>query len=140
MHKQPRMATVVAKGENASAWRLASAPFNAILLKTEHKLTVQLLRKVRALHALHGNQIDRIADMVTEMDFNSGDKVVSKGDALQHFYIVKHGSFVATSSAGNFDLAKTDFSSCLSHLCTYNQVVGVRDLVARSYFIPGGAS
>ena len=75
--------------------RTSNRILKAILLKTEHKHLVQVLRNVRVLHALHGNQIDRIADLVTEVTLKEGDVAVSEGDQAESFFIVKSGTLAA---------------------------------------------
>ena len=102
MHGHPRAATLVA-GEGASAWRMGEAAFKALLLRSEHRELVEVLHRVRVLRALHGSQVDRMADLLAEVAVAPGASVMEVGDEVTDFVVIKAGAVVSTRPVGGAD-------------------------------------
>jgi CRP-like cAMP-binding protein len=57
---------------------------------------VQSLRNVQLLETLTDEQLHTIADAVQERAFQPGDRIISKGDEGETFYMIKSGEVVCT--------------------------------------------
>lgn len=91
LHKNVRAATVVCKVEG-QLWRLSKQAFRNLLLRTEHRALVGVLQRVKILHSLHGNQLCRLADLLTEVPYQQGEKIISEGSVSNDFFIIKTGA------------------------------------------------
>jgi len=93
MHGKPRAATVTAT-EPGSLWCLSFLGFQATCTRTSHKELLAALRSVKVLNTLSTSQLQRMADITSEVKFNEGKTILKEGAASDSFYIVKSGSVV----------------------------------------------
>jgi CRP-like cAMP-binding protein len=90
LHRHKRAATVVCR-TGGEVWRMSQHAFRALLLRTEHKELVGVLRRVNILHSLHGNQICSLADLLTEVSYEAGQEIIHEGSVCSDFFIIKTG-------------------------------------------------
>lgn len=69
---------------------------------------VQSLRNVKLLETLTDEQLHTIADAVQERAFQPGDRIISKGDEGETFYMIKSGKVVCTDIGSAEDSSDVD--------------------------------
>jgi len=90
MYSTPRAATVIA-AEDGYVWALGRKMFRRVLMKRPNKELVVTLRKVSILETLGKSQLQRLAEIITEINFKEGDLIIKQGDIGDIMYLVKTG-------------------------------------------------
>ncbi|KAL7529725.1 hypothetical protein ACHAWF_003092 [Thalassiosira exigua] len=94
LYNCPRAATCVANTD-CQLWKVDQRTFRYMLANnnaTQQKDVLDVLRKVQFLTNLDEPMLIRIADALTTVSFQKGDRIVNKGDVGEVFYIVKEGT------------------------------------------------
>jgi CRP-like cAMP-binding protein len=58
--------------------------------------TIILIGSVKVLSGLDKGQLTRLADILTQVRFNDGDKIINQGDVGNTFYVIKSGNVKVT--------------------------------------------
>jgi CRP-like cAMP-binding protein len=102
LHDGPRAATVKATGDGA-VWSLDRATFRYVLASNAHNNTKEAadaLRQVGLLESLTEEQLQQVAGVVQQFQYEAGDTIITKGTVGQVFYIVRSGKVVCTEVGG----------------------------------------
>jgi CRP-like cAMP-binding protein/serine/threonine protein phosphatase PrpC len=91
MYNKPRAATVRALSAGV-LWALDRLAFRCILLKTPSRDLIRTLRGVDVLSSLSYTQVQRLTDLLSEVSYNDGDKIITQGDSGDTFYVIASGS------------------------------------------------
>jgi len=91
MYSKPRAATVTSTTDGM-LWAMDRRSFRSILMKSSTSNTIKTLRSVEVLKSLSVGQLQRLADVLTEVTFKEGDYVVTQGQVDSTFYIISDGS------------------------------------------------
>jgi serine/threonine protein phosphatase PrpC/CRP-like cAMP-binding protein len=100
MYNKPRAATVKASTSGV-LWALDRLAFRCILLKTPSRELIRTLRGVDVLSSLSYSQVQRLTDLLSEVSYNDGDKIITQGDSGDTFFVIASGS-VKIFVDGNF--------------------------------------
>jgi len=98
LYNCPRTATCIAN-QDCELWKVDQEVFRktvAAFQMTNDKAKVDILRDVDIFKDLDEDELNKIAEAVTEMGYKEGDKIVQKGTLGDVFYIVKKGTVVVT--------------------------------------------
>ncbi len=77
--------------------------FRSILLKSSSGEIMKILARVPLLKILDRTQLNRLADILTEVRFKDGDFIIRQGDVGETFFVIINGEVVITK-----DLQDTD--------------------------------
>lgn len=94
MYNSPRAATVLAKSD-CILWALDRLTFRRILLDGTSKkrsLYESFLKEVPVLQSLSSYERSKLADALNTQVFNSGENVVTEGEADENFYFIEDGT------------------------------------------------
>ena len=97
MYSKPRAATVTATSDGM-LWAMDRRSFRSILMKSSTSSTIRTLRSVEVLKQLSVGQLQRLADVLTEVTFKEGEYVVKQGAQESTFYIISDGKVKCTKS------------------------------------------
>ena len=95
----PRTATVVAEGEPTMLFRVDQKTFCFIMQSMTKKLNkdkLGLLEGVSFLKALVESDLQRLAEVMVPAPFLEGDRIITKGDQGDAFYLIKEGEVNVT--------------------------------------------
>eukprot|EP00899_Mesostigma_viride_P010801 jgi/Mesvir1/19722/Mv09978-RA.1 len=113
MYCSPRAATVVAVTP-VKVWAMERTTFRTLMVNsTSHKRRQheEFLSRVPLLAHLSEEQRARMADVVKQDNFGTGDAIVKQGEIGNHFFIIVEGSAIATvcltQATGGSDAAST---------------------------------
>jgi len=104
LYNCPRAATVVADSE-CRLWKVDQRTFRYMLANSttnQQKDMHDTLRKVPFLCDLEDQMLTRISDALTTVKFPEGERIISKGDVGEVFYIMREGT-VKVHDIGNGD-------------------------------------
>jgi cAMP-dependent protein kinase regulator len=93
LYNCPRAATCIASSV-CKLWKVDQRTFRYMLANnnmTQQKGTIDVLRKVQFLANLDESMLIKIADALTTVSFQEGDRIINKGDVGEVFYILKEG-------------------------------------------------
>jgi len=93
LYNCPRAATCIANSR-CKIWKVDQRTFRYMLANNNASLqkgVLEVLRKVQFLSNLDEATLIRIADALTSVSYNEGDRIINKGDAGEVFYILKEG-------------------------------------------------
>jgi len=93
LYNCPRAATCMANTD-CKLWKVDQRTFRYMLAnnnKSQQKEISDLLRKVQFLVDLDEELLLKIADALTTVSFQTGDRIINKGDVGEVFYILKEG-------------------------------------------------
>lgn len=93
LYNCPRAATCIANTD-CKLWKVEQRTFRYMLAnnnKSQQKEISDLLRKVQFLVDLDEELLLKIADALTTVSFQTGDRIINKGDVGEVFYILKEG-------------------------------------------------
>jgi serine/threonine protein phosphatase PrpC/CRP-like cAMP-binding protein len=112
LYNQKRKASVTAVSEGR-VFRLGRIPFRVCVMKTPHQELISLLQTVHILDTLSYQQLQHLADVLTEVDYNDGDVIVKEDEVLHDFFIVMDGAVKLSHGEGHqgsdeFDLIAGD--------------------------------
>ena len=129
MYSKPRAATVIAKTAG-SLWTLDRRAFRKVLMKGTTKELVRNLRSVDVLGSLSKSNLQRLADMLTEVQFKDKEMIITQGDIGSTFYILRKGAARVTILSEDELKAKKDprQGNCVMEL-QENQYFGERALL-----------
>jgi CRP-like cAMP-binding protein len=89
----PRAATCVAQS-NCKIWKVDQKTFRHMLANnnaSQKKDVLDVLKKITFLTDLDETTLIKIADAVATIKFDAGDRIITKGDIGEVFYIMKEG-------------------------------------------------
>jgi len=95
MYGKPRAASVIAS-QDGMLWALDRLVFRQILMKTATPVLVKKLRQVEVLKSLTAKQLQRLADILTEENFEDGEYIIRQGDVGETFYVLTSGAASCT--------------------------------------------
>jgi len=104
LYNCPRAATVVADSD-CRLWKVDQRTFRYMLANSttnQQKDMHDTLRKVPFLCDLEDQMLTRISDALTTVKFPEGERIISKGDVGEVFYIMREGT-VKVHDIGNGD-------------------------------------
>ena len=129
MYSKPRAVTVIAKTAG-SLWTLDRRAFRKVLMKSTSKDLVRTLRSVEILQSLSKSHLQRLADMLTEVQFKDKEMIIKQGDIGTTFYILQKGGARVTILSEAELAAKKDprEGNCVMELKD-NQYFGERALL-----------
>lgn len=93
LYNCPRAATCIAN-TNCRLWKVDQRTFRYMLANnnaSQQKDTIDVLRKVQFLADLDESMLIKIADALTTVSFQAGERIINKGDVGEVFYILKEG-------------------------------------------------
>jgi CRP-like cAMP-binding protein/serine/threonine protein phosphatase PrpC len=90
MYAKPRAASVVCKTDG-KLWALNRKAFRHIVMRSSHQELCKTLRGVSVLESLTMNEIQRLADVMTEVSFAKDEVIVQQGDVGDSFFVIKTG-------------------------------------------------
>mmetsp|Transcript_18344 Transcript_18344/g.36525 ORF Transcript_18344/g.36525 Transcript_18344/m.36525 type:complete len:801 (+) Transcript_18344:141-2543(+) len=98
LYDSPRAASCVAVSD-CQLWKVDQKTFRYMLANstaTNQKGILQVLRKVELLESFDTEALNKVADALTSVVFQDGEKIINKGDVGEVFYIVREGTCKAT--------------------------------------------
>jgi len=105
MYSKPRAATVTAKTDGM-LWSIDRRTFKAIIHKKDPQALVKTLRNVEVLQSLNIGQLQRLADLLSEVEYKDGDFIIRQGEVGNTFFIIKNGNVVCTARKRASDKAR----------------------------------
>jgi CRP-like cAMP-binding protein len=93
LYNCPRAATCIANTD-CRLWKVEQRTFRYMLANNnanQQKDVLDVLRKVQFLANLEEGMLIKIADALTTVSFQEGDRIINKGDVGEVFYILKEG-------------------------------------------------
>mmetsp|Transcript_2042 Transcript_2042/g.4084 ORF Transcript_2042/g.4084 Transcript_2042/m.4084 type:complete len:740 (-) Transcript_2042:194-2413(-) len=90
----PRNASCVAVSD-CKLWRVDQTTFRFMLANntaTDQRGVIDVLKKVPFLSGLDPTTMNKITDALTSVSFNDGDRIITKGDVGEIFYIIREGT------------------------------------------------
>lgn len=93
LYNCPRAATCIANTD-CRLWKVDQRTFRYMLANNnanQQKDVLDVLRKVQFLANLEEGMLIKIADALTTVSFQEGDRIINKGDVGEVFYILKEG-------------------------------------------------
>lgn len=93
LYNCPRAATCMANTD-CKLWKVDQRTFRYMLANnnaSQQKDVLDVLRKVQFLANLDERMLIKIADALTTVSFQEGDRIINKGDVGEVFYILKEG-------------------------------------------------
>lgn len=93
LYNCPRAATCIANTD-CKLWKVDQRTFRYMLANnnaSQQKDVLDVLRKVAFLADLDEAMLIKIADALTTVSFQEGDRIINKGDVGEVFYILKEG-------------------------------------------------
>mmetsp|Transcript_31308 Transcript_31308/g.65477 ORF Transcript_31308/g.65477 Transcript_31308/m.65477 type:complete len:719 (+) Transcript_31308:1083-3239(+) len=93
LYNCPRAATCIANTD-CKLWKVDQRTFRYMLANnnaSQQKDVLDVLRKVQFLTELDENMLLKIADALTTVNFQTGERIINKGDVGEVFYILKEG-------------------------------------------------
>ncbi|GMH71360.1 hypothetical protein TrLO_g3867 [Triparma laevis f. longispina] len=103
MYSTPRAASIIAASPG-QLWALHRNVFRKVLMKRSgRKELMHTLRKIDILKCLNVQQIQQVADCMTEVTFVKGETIIKQGEVGDSFYVMKTGNCqkVAKKMMGN---------------------------------------
>ncbi|KAL3768596.1 hypothetical protein ACHAW5_001893 [Stephanodiscus triporus] len=94
LYNCPRAATCIANTD-CKLWKVDQRTFRYMLANnnaSQQKDVLEVLRKVHFLANLDEVTLLKIADALTTVSFQAGERIINKGDVGEVFYILKEGS------------------------------------------------
>jgi len=94
LYNCPRAATCLANTD-CTVWKVDQKTFRHMLANNtanQQKDVNEVLRKVPFLSKLDDILLAKIADALTTVTFNEGERIVNKGDVGEVFYVLREGS------------------------------------------------
>jgi len=93
LYNCPRAATCIANTD-CKLWKVDQRTFRYMLANNnanQQKDVMEVLKKVAFLVDLDNDLLIKIADALTTVSFQKGDRIINKGDEGEVFYILKEG-------------------------------------------------
>eukprot|EP00522_Entomoneis_paludosa_P015254 CAMPEP_0172459820 /NCGR_PEP_ID=MMETSP1065-20121228/34298_1 /TAXON_ID=265537 /ORGANISM="Amphiprora paludosa, Strain CCMP125" /LENGTH=834 /DNA_ID=CAMNT_0013214661 /DNA_START=245 /DNA_END=2749 /DNA_ORIENTATION=+ len=93
LYNCPRGASCLAETP-CKLWRVDQKTFRYTLANnssTQQKELLETLRKVPFLNDLQHQDLVKISDAVTKVQYSAGDRIINKGDMGEEFYIIREG-------------------------------------------------
>ncbi|GMH48957.1 hypothetical protein TL16_g00408, partial [Triparma laevis f. inornata] len=91
MYSTPRAASIIAASPG-QLWALHRNVFRKVLMKRSgRKELMHTLRKIDILKCLNVQQIQQVADCMTEVTFVKGETIIKQGEVGDSFYVMKTG-------------------------------------------------
>jgi CRP-like cAMP-binding protein/serine/threonine protein phosphatase PrpC len=90
MYAKPRAASVVCK-RDGKLWALNRKAFRHIVMRSSNGELRKTLKGVSVLESLSMNEIQRLADVMTEVKFSKDEVIVAQGDVGDSFFVIKQG-------------------------------------------------
>jgi len=100
LYNQKRKGSITATTEGR-LFRLGRIPFRVCVMKTAHTELISLLQTVHILETLSYQQLQHLADVLTEVDYKDGDVIVKEDQVLHDFFIVMDGAVKLTHGEGH---------------------------------------
>jgi CRP-like cAMP-binding protein len=103
MYSTPRAASIIAASPG-QLWALHRNVFRKVLMRRSgRKELMHTLRKIEILKCLNVQQIQQVADCMTEVTFVKGESIIKQGEVGDSFYVIKSGNCqkVAKKMIGN---------------------------------------
>jgi CRP-like cAMP-binding protein len=94
LYNCPRAATCIANTD-CKLWKVDQRTFRYMLANnnaSQQKDVLDVLRKVHFLANLDEATLIKVADALTTVSFQAGERIINKGDVGEVFYILKEGS------------------------------------------------
>jgi CRP-like cAMP-binding protein len=94
LYNCPRAATCIANSD-CKLWKVDQRTFRYMLANnnvSHQKGVLDVLKKVQFLADLDERTLIKIADALTTVTFQAGDRIINKGDVGEVFYILKEGN------------------------------------------------
>jgi CRP-like cAMP-binding protein len=94
LYNCPRAATCIANSD-CKLWKVDQRTFRYMLANnnvSHQKGVLDILKKVQFLADLDERTLIKIADALTTVTFQAGDRIINKGDVGEVFYILKEGN------------------------------------------------
>eukprot|EP00559_Dactyliosolen_fragilissimus_P001619 CAMPEP_0184857692 /NCGR_PEP_ID=MMETSP0580-20130426/2842_1 /TAXON_ID=1118495 /ORGANISM="Dactyliosolen fragilissimus" /LENGTH=801 /DNA_ID=CAMNT_0027353433 /DNA_START=163 /DNA_END=2568 /DNA_ORIENTATION=+ len=85
--------------EECHLWRVDQLTFRNIIAHTAaetNKETMEILRKVPFVSELSDNYVNTIANAVSIVNFSEGEKLITKGEVGEAFFVIKEGNVAVT--------------------------------------------
>ncbi len=98
LYNAPRAATIIAT-ENCKMWSLDRATFNHIVKDASMKkreMYEKFLRSVEILKSIDAYEINQISDALKCRKYKSGEKIITKDEIGEEFYMLEEGAACAT--------------------------------------------
>eukprot|EP00588_Corethron_pennatum_P010859 CAMPEP_0194265600 /NCGR_PEP_ID=MMETSP0169-20130528/782_1 /TAXON_ID=218684 /ORGANISM="Corethron pennatum, Strain L29A3" /LENGTH=794 /DNA_ID=CAMNT_0039006095 /DNA_START=96 /DNA_END=2480 /DNA_ORIENTATION=+ len=98
LYDSPRAASCIAVSD-CQLWKVDQKTFRYMLANntaTNQKGILQVLRNVDLLESFDTEALNKVADALTSVVFQDGEKIINKGDVGEVFYIVREGRCKAT--------------------------------------------
>lgn len=94
---KPRAASVIAQMDG-SLWALDRFIFvnNVLRTQTVRKDILRVLRKIELLKSLNTIQLQRLVDLMSEVQYAAGDLIIKQGDPGETFYVIVNGNCSVT--------------------------------------------
>lgn len=101
LYNSPRAATVQSSAA-AKLWRIGRATFRNVVAQTSYNSRAKLKDTLRKgiLEELDEEQLDRVVDVATVLEYKKGDHIIRKGDDGEVFYIIEEGSVICKNLPG----------------------------------------
>jgi protein kinase A len=94
LYNCPRSASCIAKTA-CSLWVVDQKTFRFMLARTQkfqNRETFGILKKVSFFADLETRDLNRIAEAFTAVNYRAGDRIITKGEIGEHFYIIQEGT------------------------------------------------
>ena len=92
MYSTPRAASIIADSPG-QLWALHRNVFRKVLMRRSgRKELVHTLRKIEMFKCLNVQQVQSLADIMTEVQYEAGETVVKQGSTGDSFYVIRSGS------------------------------------------------
>eukprot|EP00588_Corethron_pennatum_P031647 CAMPEP_0194346156 /NCGR_PEP_ID=MMETSP0171-20130528/105264_1 /TAXON_ID=218684 /ORGANISM="Corethron pennatum, Strain L29A3" /LENGTH=1009 /DNA_ID=CAMNT_0039113245 /DNA_START=182 /DNA_END=3211 /DNA_ORIENTATION=+ len=98
LYDSPRAATCIANSD-CQLWKVDQKTFRYMLANntaTNQRGIMHVLKKVEFFDGLDAAALNKVADALTSIVFQDGEKIINKGDVGEVFYIVREGCAKAT--------------------------------------------
>jgi len=93
LYDSPRAATCIANSD-CQLWKVDQKTFRYMLANntaTNQRGIMHVLKKVEFFDGLDAAALNKVADALTSIVFQDGEKIINKGDVGEVFYIVREG-------------------------------------------------
>ena len=94
LYNCPRSASGIAE-TTCTLWRVDQKTFRYMLANNQNaqqRESNDILKKVSFFADLENRDLNRIADALSTMTFNAGDRIITKGEIGDNFYIIQEGA------------------------------------------------
>jgi len=97
MYSTPRAASIIADSPG-QLWALHRNVFRKVLMRRSgRKELVHTLRKIELFKCLNVQQVQSLADIMTEVQYEAGETIVKQGGSGDSFYVIRSGNCVKSS-------------------------------------------